>query len=110
MEDGAAGRRVYEADQIAPVIAVLDRSERALAVKTPDFVQDRLQPDAVFVDRPELDGCLREGSGHLAQERTQPRLEGLLRLRIGLDMAWARLEEACAKLSTPCTKVSTPPP
>jgi hypothetical protein len=32
-------------------------------------VQDRLQPDAVFVDRPELDLRVGEGGGDLAEER-----------------------------------------
>jgi hypothetical protein len=41
-----------EPHHIAPLVAVLRRGERALAVDTSHFVQDRLQSDAVSVDRP----------------------------------------------------------
>ena len=90
MKDGAARGGMDEADEIAPLVAVLHGSEGALAVETPHLVQDRLQPDAVFVDRPELDAAR-------AGRRSRPRaaaasafFEGLLRHRIGLHMAWAR--------------------
>ena len=55
MKDGAARGRMDEADEVAPVVAMLYRRKGTLTVETPDFVQDRFQADAVLVDRPELD-------------------------------------------------------
>jgi hypothetical protein len=60
---------MHKAHQIAPGIAVLHRGNGALAVETPDFVQDWLEPDAMLVDRPQLDLRLGEGGGDRAQER-----------------------------------------
>ena len=62
---------MHEAHQVAPLVAVLHGGERTLAVETPDLLEDRLQPDAVFVDRPELDLRVREGGGDLPQERPE---------------------------------------
>jgi hypothetical protein len=50
-------------------------SQRTLPVETPHLVQDGLEPDAMLVDRPQFNGGVREGSGHLAQQRTQMCLE-----------------------------------
>jgi hypothetical protein len=55
MEDRATGTGMDKADEVAPRVAVLHRRERPLAVETPDLVQDRLEANAVFVDRPEFD-------------------------------------------------------
>ena len=97
MKDGASRGGMDEAHQIAPFVAVLHGSEGTLAVDTPDLVQDGLQANAVFVDRPQLDGGVGEGRRHLAQQRAQTRLEGGLRHWVCLDVAWARLEETCAQ-------------
>ena len=59
MKDGAARGGMDEADQVAPVVAVLDRSSRTRSVEAPHFLEDRFQPDAVLVDRPEFDARLR---------------------------------------------------
>src|SRR5262245_52917877 len=88
-----------EADEVALLIAVLHGSQRTLPVGTPDLVQDGLETDAVFVDRPQFDSGLGESTGHLAQQRAQMDLEGGLRLRVRLHMAWARLEKTRADLS-----------
>ena len=48
------------------------------------------KPNAMLVDRPQLDRRLRKGRRHLAQQRTQTLLEVRLRLRVSLHMAWAR--------------------
>jgi hypothetical protein len=69
MEDGAPRGGVDEAHQGAPVVAVLDRGNGALPVEAPDLVEDRLQPDAMFVRGPELDAGLGEGGG----DRLDPR-------------------------------------
>jgi len=79
------------------VVAVLHGSEGTLSVDTPDVVQDGLEPDAMFVDGPQLDTRLRNCRRHLAQQETQTRLEGGLRHGVRLHVAWARLEEACAQ-------------
>jgi hypothetical protein len=49
-------------------------------------VKNRLEPNAMLVDRPQLDRRLREGCRHLAQERTQTLLT--VRLRPGSAWAW----------------------
>ena len=71
MEDRAARGGMDEADQVAPRIAVLHRGERALAVETPDLVQDGLEPDAVLIGGPQLDLRLWEGRRDRAQQRSQ---------------------------------------
>ncbi len=71
MKDRAARGGMDKADEIAPLVAVLHGSEGTLPVETPDLVQDRLEPDAVFVDRPELDLRVREGGRDLAEERAE---------------------------------------
>src|SRR5260370_40539399 len=75
MEHRAARGGMDEADEVAPFKAVLHRGEGALAVKTPDVVQDRLEADAVLVDRPQLDGRLWEGRCHVPQQGAQAGLE-----------------------------------
>src|SRR5690348_16036244 len=60
---------MHEADQIAPIVAVLHGCEGALAVEAPDFLQDGFQADAMLVDRPELDVRLGEGGRHRPQQR-----------------------------------------
>ena len=37
-----------EAHQVAPLVTVLDGGHGALAIEAPDFLQDRLQADAVL--------------------------------------------------------------
>lgn len=57
-----------KADQVAPLVPMLNRRERPLTIETPDFVQDRLQPDAVLIDRPEFDLRLGEGGRGCPEE------------------------------------------
>jgi hypothetical protein len=63
MEDGAPCGGLHKADQGAPLEAVLHWGEGPLPVETPDRVQDRLEPNAVLVDGPELDARLGEDMG-----------------------------------------------
>jgi hypothetical protein len=58
-----------EAEEVAPVVAVLDRSAGPPPVEAPDLLEDRFQADAVLVDRPELDARLREGGRDRLDER-----------------------------------------
>ena len=85
-----------EADEIAPRVAVLHWRQQTLPVETPHLAQNRLQPDAVFICRPQFHLGLGECGGDLAQVWAQSRLEGGLRRGICLDMTGARLEKTCA--------------
>jgi hypothetical protein len=87
-----------KADEVAPLSPMLDRSERALTVQTPHLAQDRFEPNAMFVDRPEFDGAVWKRGDHFAQKRAQSRFEDRLRSGICLDVAWAWLKETRAKL------------
>src|SRR5260221_12571091 len=87
MEHRAARGGMDEADEVAPFKAVLHRGEGALAVKTPDVVQDRLEADAVLVDRPQLDGRLWEGRCHVPQQGAQAGLELSLGSCVSPDVA-----------------------
>ena len=89
-----------KAQQIAPLVAMLDRSQRTLAVDTPDFVQDRLQPDAVFVDRPEFDAGLREGGRDLPEERA----EVFLNCSCATGCAWTWRGRGLRRLPSSLTK------
>ena len=71
VKDGAARGGMDEAHQVAPVIAMLHRRERAVAIEAPHFVQDRLQPNAVLVNGPEFNGGLREGRSDRLDERAE---------------------------------------
>src|SRR5258708_13292439 len=71
MKDGAPRGGMHEADEGAPREAMLDRGQRALAVNTPDLVQDGLEANAMLVDRPELNLRVREGDRHLPQHGAQ---------------------------------------
>src|SRR5258708_29228752 len=99
MKQRPTRRRMDKAHEVAPFVAVLDRSEGTVPVDTPDLVQKWLQANAVFVDRPQLEGTVREGRGDFAEERAQSRLEGRLRQGICPGMTGARLEETRSDLS-----------
>ena len=53
--EGLAGDRLHEGGHVQPLIAVMAKRDGPLAFGCPDPAQDRLQPDAVFVGRPDLD-------------------------------------------------------
>ena len=57
-------------DQVAPVIAMLHRSNGALPVKAPDLLQDRLEADAVLIHGPQLHLRLREGGRYRLDKRS----------------------------------------
>src|SRR3954451_18077516 len=50
-----AGDRLDEGGDVQPLIAVMAKRDRPLAFGRPDPAQDRLQPDAVLVGRPDFD-------------------------------------------------------
>src|SRR5262245_54315578 len=86
---------MHKADEVAPVIAMLDRSDGALPGQRPDPAQNWLQTNAVFVNGPELDSRLGKGRRDRAQERAQMLLEVGLGLRVGLHMARPRHPQPC---------------
>ena len=55
-----------EPDEIAPVVAMLNGSQGTLPGQSPDFAQDGLQANAVFIHGPELDDTVRKCRGDLA--------------------------------------------
>ena len=52
-----------EAIQVEPLVAMMPWCRRALATRRPDPADDRLQPDAVFVQAPDLERKRRLGAG-----------------------------------------------
>jgi hypothetical protein len=69
MKDRAPGGGVDKADEVAPVVAMLDGRGGPSPVKAPHLLEDRFQADAVLIDGPELDARLREGGCHRLDER-----------------------------------------
>src|SRR5215469_1823284 len=86
-----------KSDEITPGVPMLDEGNGPDVPERPHFPDDRLEPNPMFVDGPQLDGCLREGSGHRSQQRTQMLLEGGLRLWVGLHMARAGHSQPCTQ-------------
>ncbi len=83
-----------EADEVAPREALLDRSERTLAVNTPDLVQDGFESTAVLVNRPQFHLGMRKGRRHLPQQGAQTSLELVLGQQVSLHMAGPWLQPA----------------
>ena len=59
-----------KADEIAPVVAMLDRRNGPLVVKAPDLLQNGLEADAVLIHRPQLHLGCGEGGRYGLDERT----------------------------------------
>jgi len=59
-----------EADDVAPLKAVLHHRHRPLTDRRPDAPQQRLQADTMLVGRPQLDLGVREGGRHCLQQRS----------------------------------------
>ena len=71
MEDGPARGRMDETDDVAPRIAVLDRSDRSLPDRRPDAAQDGLEANAMLVGRPQLDLGARKRRRETPWERAE---------------------------------------
>ncbi len=74
MEDRAARSGMDEADQVAPLVAMLDGGDGTLTVKTPHFVEDRFEANAVFIREihcPQLHLRLGKRRRHGAHQRPQ---------------------------------------
>ena len=62
---------MHEADEVAPFVAVLHWRKRSLPLGRPGPPQDRFEPNAMFVDGPQLHLSVGKGGGHLAHERAE---------------------------------------
>jgi len=71
VKDGPAGSGMDEADKVAPFVPVLDWRQGPLSLGRPDPSQDRFEPNAVFIYRPQFDAGVGEGGCHRADERPQ---------------------------------------
>src|SRR5260221_1071856 len=96
MKDGAPRGGMHEADEGAPREAMLDRGQRALAVNTPDLVQDGLEANAMLVDRPELNLRMRKRSRYLPEQGAQVGLELGLGHRVSPHVAGPRVQPTSA--------------
>ncbi len=73
--DHRPGARVDEAVEVEPGVAVLADRDRALALGRPSPTQDRLQADAMLVERPDLDRPLEVPSAMLLHPAREPLLK-----------------------------------
>jgi hypothetical protein len=60
-----------KAHQIAPLVAVLNGGDRTLPGQRPDFLEQRLEPNAMLIYGPQLDSGVWERRRDLAQKRPQ---------------------------------------
>src|SRR3954452_21170965 len=66
-----AGDRLDEGGDVQPLIAVMAKRDGPLAFGRPDPAQDRLQPDAVLVGRPDFDRRVRVLGSRLSDSLLQ---------------------------------------
>jgi hypothetical protein len=107
-----------KANEVAAVIPMPRRGEGMLPIDTLHFIQDWLQPNAMFVDCPQVDTCLREGHRHPVQQWELTVLEVCLRLDVSQDIARIRhprtsaqppqVDPAHLTADWPCQSVSRP--
>jgi hypothetical protein len=76
---------------------MLDRGEKTLARHCPHLLEGGLEPDAMFVDGPQLDARLWESGRHLPQQGAEMGFKLNLGQRIGLHMTWPRFQPAGAE-------------
>jgi hypothetical protein len=63
MEDGPARGGMDKADEVAPGEAMANQGNRAPATGRPDPPPQGLEPDAMFIDRPQFDLRVRNRGG-----------------------------------------------
>ena len=76
-----------EAVQIKPLIAVMATGDGAAAAWRPDLAQDRLQSEAVFVERPDFDRDRRVGALELTDAGLELFLNRPCSYRLALGLA-----------------------
>ena len=82
-----AGGWSDEAVQIKPLVAVMATGDGAAAAWRPDLAQDRLQSEAVFVERPDFDRDRRVGALELADTGLELFLNRPCSYRLALGLA-----------------------
>lgn len=93
MPHHAPGGGMHKTDEVAPRIPMLDWSERLLGTLAGDsrqrsgLLENRLEPDAMPIDGPQLDGRQWKGRCHLPKQRTQMLLEVGLSHRVSSHVA-----------------------
>jgi hypothetical protein len=76
-----------EAVQIKPLVAVMATGDGAAATRRPDLAQDRLQAEAVFIERPDLDRNRRFGTLEFADAGLKLFLNRACSYRLALGLA-----------------------
>src|SRR5690242_205153 len=93
-----------EAVQIKPLVAVMAPGDGAAATRRPDLAQDRLQAEAVFIERPDFDRNRRFGTLEFADAGLELFLNRACSYRLALGLAgrgtW-RVRSRRRRYSTP---------
>lgn len=93
-----------EAIKVEPLVAVMAAGAWAASARCPDLAQDRLQPEAVFVERPDLDRNRRFGTLEFADAGLELFLNRTCSYRFALGLAgrgtW-RVRSRRRRYSTP---------
>ena len=76
-----------EAIKVEPLVAVMAAGAWAASARCPDLAQDRLQPEAVFVERPDLDRNRRFGTLEFADAGLKLFLNRACSYRLALGLA-----------------------
>jgi hypothetical protein len=82
-----AGSGPDEAIKIEPLVAVMAAGGRTAAARCPDLAQDRFQPEAVFVERPDLDRNRRFGALEFGDASLELFLKRICSYRFALGLA-----------------------
>ena len=82
-----AGGWPDEAIEIEPLVAVVATGDGTAAARRPDLAQDRLQAEAVFIERPDLDRNRRVGTLELADAGLELFLNRACSYRLALGLA-----------------------
>src|SRR3954462_5593773 len=99
-----AGGWPDEAIEIEPLVAVVATGDGAAAARRPDLAQDRLQAEAVFVERPNFDRAGRFGALELADAGLKLFLNRACSYRLALGLAGrgtCRVRSRRRRYSTP---------
>src|SRR3954471_1046606 len=82
-----AGGWPDEAIKIEPLVAVMAAGGRTASARRPDLAQDRFQPEAVFVKRPDLDRNRRFGALEFGDAGQELFLKRICSYRFALGLA-----------------------
>ena len=82
-----ASSRSNKTVQIKPLVAVMSAGGRTASARRPDLAQDRLQSEAVFVERPDFDRNRRFGALEFADAGLELFLNRACSYRLALGLA-----------------------